>query len=96
MDSNTSCSGTADGTIDLTTTGGSGGFTYTWTGPGSFTAGTADLGGLLAGSYAVTITDLNGCTLALPVEVTGPQALAPMLDAFTFPGGTNISCAGTE
>ncbi len=36
-------------------------YTYAWTGPDSFTASTEDISGLKAGTYAVTVTDANGC-----------------------------------
>ena len=49
-----SCHGVADGTIDLTVTGGSGNYTYLWS-PGEAT--TEDLTGLIERSYTVTVHD---------------------------------------
>ena len=59
-----------DGAINLTVTGGTAPYTYSWTGPNSFTSSTQDPNGLAGGLYDVTITDANGCTFTLPdVEV---------------------------
>ena len=40
-------------------------YIYSWTGPNSFTSSNANLTAISAGSYNVTITDQNGCDLAL-------------------------------
>lgn len=54
-----SCSNN-NGSIDQTVTNGAP-FTFTWTGPGGFTASTEDISGLGAGKYKVTVTNTNGC-----------------------------------
>jgi PKD repeat protein len=51
-----------DGTVSITTTGGTTGYTYSWTGPNGFTSTSEDLTGLAAGTYSVTVTDANGCS----------------------------------
>ena len=61
------CAGNANGSINLTTTGGSPTpFTYAWSNGGS----TEDLSGLAAGSYTVTVTTTGGCS------VTGSYTVA--------------------
>lgn len=51
-----------NGSINLTVFGGTGPFTYAWSGPNGFTASTEDISGLVGGVYTVTVTDANGCT----------------------------------
>ena len=90
-------SGSADGAIDLTASGGTGTYTYAWTTTdGSGLAATAaDQSGLSAGTYAVTVTDDNGCTAETSFTLAEPTAVvctasSPVLGS----GNTNILCAG--
>jgi gliding motility-associated-like protein len=80
----------ADGSIDLTVGGGNPGYTYTW----SNGATTQDVSTLIAGTYIVTVTDLNGCTSSNTITLTQPGGLSQTISATTFPSGTNISCFG--
>ncbi|MEA5110565.1 MAG: choice-of-anchor L domain-containing protein, partial [Lentimicrobium sp.] len=59
---NNSCTTVADGSINITVTGGSAPYTYSWTGPNGYTAGTEDLSNIVAGTYSVLVTDADGCT----------------------------------
>jgi hypothetical protein len=70
---NVLCNGASTGAINLTATGGTGLYTYAWTGPSSFTATTEDLTGRPAGAYNVTVTDANGCTTTSSATLTQPQ-----------------------
>lgn len=79
-----------DGSIDLGVTGGNPGYSYSW----SNGATTQDISSLPAGTYSVTVTDLNGCQTTSSVTLTQPNALAQTISAFTYPSGTNISCFG--
>ena len=77
-----------DGAINVTTTGGTAPYTYNWN-PATGTT-TGNPSGLVAGTYAVTATDANGCT--------GTNSF--VVDAFNCPtitvtaSGTNVTCAG--
>jgi large repetitive protein len=58
---NENCQNSCDGNINLTATGGTGSFSYHWSGPNAFTASTQDIDSLCTGVYSVTATDANGC-----------------------------------
>ncbi len=68
---NADCNGAATGAIDLTVFGGTPGYTFAW----SNGAITEDLTGLVAGTYTVTVTDANGCTVTTSATVTEPTAI---------------------
>ncbi|RYY87203.1 MAG: hypothetical protein EOO15_12530 [Chitinophagaceae bacterium] len=56
------CPGNNNGSIDLTTTGGTGPFTYAWSSPAPYANTTQDISNLSANTYAVTVTTPGGCT----------------------------------
>ena len=70
--SNVSGNGLSNGSINLTAAGGSTPYRFNWN-TGSTTK---DVTGLMAGTYAATITDANGCsTVASGIQITQPQPL---------------------
>jgi len=79
--------GTDDGTVTVTSSGGTPALTY------SLNGGTAQSSnvftGLAAGTYTVTTADANGCTIDCIVTITAPAS--PMC---TITGSANVSCAG--
>ena len=64
-----SCNGGANGSVSANISGGTPGYTYLWT-PGGATS--AVVNGLSAGSYSVTVTDLNGCQITNAITVNEP------------------------
>ncbi|HET6227856.1 MAG TPA: T9SS type A sorting domain-containing protein, partial [Bacteroidia bacterium] len=82
---NVACFGGSNGAINLTSTGGTGPYTYNWLPSGPTTE---DRTGLTAATYSVEITDANGCTRTVTAIVTQPDSLM----ASTV--HTNITCFG--
>ena len=68
---NLTCFGANDGSIDLTTSGGTPAYTYLWTNGST----TEDITSLASGTYTVTITDSRGCTAITSGNVTEPAAI---------------------
>lgn len=67
---NVKCNGGATGVILLSVTGGVTPYSFLW----SNTSTQQNASGLVAGSYDVTVTDANGCTMALTGLVVGEPA----------------------
>ena len=72
-----SCNGGNNGSIDISTSGGTGTYTYTWsTSNGSgLTAGAEDQTGLTAGTYFLTLTDSNNCSTTESFVLQEPDAI---------------------
>ncbi|MCE3297166.1 MAG: hypothetical protein K0R65_2880 [Crocinitomicaceae bacterium] len=62
------CFGGSTGSVNITTTGGTGTYDYMWNNGQQ----TEDVSGLAVGSYSVTVTDENNCTDNLSVTITQP------------------------
>jgi hypothetical protein len=57
------CSDGPAQTLTVTPSGGTPGYTFSWTGPGGFTAGNvSSISVTVAGTYTVFVTDSKGCT----------------------------------
>ena len=69
---NVLCNGNSTGSIDLTVSGGTPAYTYSWTGGVT----TQDRTNLAAGTYTVTVTDANGCSKTNSVTITQPSVLS--------------------
>ena len=75
--SDVTCFNLTDGQIDLTTSGGAGGYTWTWTSTdGSFVdPSTEDLSNLDSASYSVHIVDANGCFKDTTLHISKPEEI---------------------
>jgi gliding motility-associated-like protein len=91
---NTSCSGSADASVDLGILGGSAPFTIAWSDGLGFTATSEDIANIPAGVYQVTVTDANGCTTGDLITLTSPQPLGLSAELSGTPGA-NVTCAGS-
>jgi len=75
------CFGDSDGAIDISVTGGTldtdagNEYQFDWTGPGVIDPNTEDQNNLLAGDYALTVTDDNNCTADFNAEVLSPDSI---------------------
>ncbi len=78
----------ANGSISLTVSGGATPLRYSW----STGATTRDVTGLAGGTYELTITDANGCTLDTTFILGGGE-LAVTLQARDY-NGVGVSCFG--
>lgn len=84
----TSCSDDASGQIDLTVSGGTSPYTFSWS-----TGGTSeDITGLTSGYYTVTVTDAKGCTATAGFTVSKKTFQVPRTVVQpTCPGDNNGS-----
>ena len=88
---NVSTCGASDGSINISVSGGTPGYSYSWTGPGGFTSSNQNISNLSPGSYIVTVTDANGCTAQDTFVVGTPTP--PSIDT-TQTTVTDVSCNG--
>jgi gliding motility-associated-like protein len=85
-----SCNGGSNGSITLSPTGGTGGYTYLWPDLNQMTAAVSEL---MAGEYNVIVTDANGCEQDGLPEIDEPDALELNIDPVNT---RDISCFGEE
>jgi hypothetical protein len=74
----TTCGG-SNGSVDLTPTGGTQPYTYSW----SNITSNEDLTGVGAGTYSVTITDANSCTTTYTFTISDPDPPAVTVNLAT-------------
>ncbi|OFY36674.1 MAG: hypothetical protein A2W91_03815 [Bacteroidetes bacterium GWF2_38_335] len=79
-----SCFGGSNGTATVTASNGTPGYSYLWSGSGG---SSTTASGLTAGTYTVTVTDANNCTVTANTTITQPTALS----SSTLVNG-NVSC----
>nr|WP_256471342.1 Ig-like domain-containing protein [Solitalea agri] len=69
------CNGESKGAASVTVTGGTGRYTYNWSGPGGFAAVTKDITGVRAGDYVLTITDNGNCDYLFDITIAESGSL---------------------
>jgi large repetitive protein len=84
--SNVSCSGGSNGSAGVSVSGGSPGYSYSWS---PYGGNGATASGLAAGTYTVFITDAAGCGTNTSITISQPSALSP--SAYLI---SNVSCSG--
>ena len=72
---NVLCNGGSTGSIILVVNGGSGNYTYTWTGPGGTTYNTPAIDSLVSGAYVVIVSDDQGNSVVGGYTVEEPAPL---------------------
>jgi len=86
---NPSCVGYSDGNATATAIGGTPNYTYSWTGGLDPTMQTAS--SLVAGTYIVTVTDINNCSDTAIATVSDPPPLSSSVTSIS-----DVSCFGAD
>lgn len=90
---NASCFEVADGSINITPSGGVGPYSFIWVGPAGFISMSQNISGLLGGTYSVQILDANGCAGFLSVTITQPPKInltGPITHVSCFDGANGF------
>jgi gliding motility-associated-like protein len=88
---NVSCVGACDGSITSSVSGGTAPYSYVWSSAGC--GNNPNCSNLCAGTYTLTVTDANNCTISATITLTQPPPL--IIDSLwsdTCIGGWNICC----
>ena len=88
------CPESKNGSISLTVSGGTPGYTYFWTGPDIVNATDKDQVNLGPGTYTVTVTDANSCTKDYQVNLTSANPTPTV--SLTTNDADNSICPGTQ
>ncbi|MEM0543154.1 PKD domain-containing protein [Flavobacterium sp. j3] len=89
-ESDSTCFGSNNGSINISITGGTGDYFYTWTKDNIPFATTQDVSGLAPGAYEVSVTDANNCG---PKTATFTITEPPLL-VVSLVSQTNVLCFG--
>ncbi len=89
---NISCFDAQDGSIDITASGGNGLYQYLWSDGSTI----SDRSNLDPGTFTVTVTDANGCTISTSATIVEPPLLTVVFDTISNFNGVNISCFGAD
>jgi len=87
-----SAPGACDGSINVTVSGGTTPYNFSWTGPSGYTSSNQNINSLCAGNYSLSITDANGCTISLSDIIYSPiicDVDVNILEQVMCPGGND-------
>jgi gliding motility-associated-like protein len=87
---NISCNGNNDGRILTTVTGGTSPYTYQWTPASAIGQNPINLG---AGTYILTVTDINGCTTEQSTVITEPNPININISIVPIMCGSSLGTA---
>ena len=88
---NVGCGGDNTGSATINVSGGTPGYTYSWNTTPIQTTATAS--NLTAGTYTVTATDANSCTITKSVTIIDGDSVKPIIDP--LPQNSTINCPAT-
>jgi gliding motility-associated-like protein len=93
---NIACYGESTGAINVTATGGTTPYSFSWTGPDSFTSTSEDLTGLSAGTYSLSVTDANSCiTFTVDKTITEGNQIVVVIDTISNRNSYGVTCNGS-
>ena len=96
------CNGADDGSIDLSVSGGTSPYVYSWTKTGDalYSSSLQDISDLSPGTYQVNVTDANGCSSDQTFTISEPDELlisSSVLSAIgCYDGNANIQVDVTQ
>ncbi|HRD53373.1 MAG TPA: gliding motility-associated C-terminal domain-containing protein, partial [Flavobacteriales bacterium] len=82
------CNGACNGTASVEATGGNGAYSYVWS--NGIAGNTPTAASICAGSYTVTVLDVNNCSASAPFTIGQPEVL--VIDAIA---SVNETCPGS-
>lgn len=88
------CFGECNGVASVTASGGAGGYTYLWDAAAG-SATTASVTDLCAGTYEVTVTDVDGCSSIETVTISEPAEMTIDLSSTPEVSGCDASATVT-
>ncbi|MFD1095118.1 hypothetical protein ACFQ3Q_05100, partial [Salegentibacter chungangensis] len=85
---NVSCNGASDGSISISISGGATPYSYSWSGPGSYSSTNQDISNLAPGTYTITVTDSNNDPAVKEINLVVEDNLDPTI---TAPSKVNVN-----